>query len=541
MQLALARPAGLGRLCSSSAARSSVARRGQRVAAPRAQQQQAEAAAASAAQSAAALQQHAEAAAASVADAVAQVAEEADEVLAAVSESVAAGAGGSGSPEQAAAAGVAPPAAPAAGRPNLPVDLNHPAVRVAGIAAAVYVGGSLLWSIFKVSRDPEKRRKKTINKNKVLGCWVLGAGGSSRGRGVARLTGGTSAAPVKAACMRSCAALSNSPAQAVVDYLQALQARPAPSFNQHHTHRSSLIPPLRRPWWTPSPSTCPATARGSAAARSRCSRCRRVRGGAGGARRGGGRGGRPRRPRARSSRGPPGAHPLSSPCTAPMHCCPRLPRRLLQRRDLPQVPVVPAARAAVGRGGAGRPGGAQGRAGPGRRAGGARAGCGAAGRGATAAPRPRCGCWEAPAAQCIALPPPRRRPACGSDCCRTLRPELPLRFPPAAPGGGGAAGARAARVRKVRHRHGEHGGPHAGARRLVGCAGVGGEGTWLQPPRCPRRRAPHVEHERRAAVRPVHPASRALPSLTAALLAPRLPRSRASSARRRRATCSTSC
>ena len=216
MQLALARPAGLGRLCSSSVARSSVARRGQRVAAPRAQQQQAEAAAASAAQSAAALQQHAEAAA-SVADAVAQVAEEADEVLAAVSESVAAGAGGSGSPEQAAAAGVAPPATPAAGRPNLPVDLNHPAVRIAGIAAAVYVGGSLLWSIFKVSRDPEKRRKKTINKNKVLGCWELGAGGSSRGRGVARLTGGTSAAPVKAACMRSCAALSTSPAQAVVD------------------------------------------------------------------------------------------------------------------------------------------------------------------------------------------------------------------------------------------------------------------------------------------------------------------------------------
>lgn len=36
-----------------------------------------------------------------------------------------------------------------------------------GIAAGVFLGGTLLLSMWKVSRDPEQRRRKTMNKNKA--------------------------------------------------------------------------------------------------------------------------------------------------------------------------------------------------------------------------------------------------------------------------------------------------------------------------------------------------------------------------------------
>lgn len=121
----------------------------------------------------------------------------------------------------------------------------------------------------------------------------------------------------------------------------------------------------RRPWWMQFPSTCPATARGSAAAPLPCSRCRRVRlGGPGGYE---GLAGRrlalaPAQRAARQLAELPAAAAAPPPLALPFS-------RLLQRRGVPQVLVVPAARAAVGRGGAGRPRRAQGRARPGRRAG----------------------------------------------------------------------------------------------------------------------------------------------------------------------------
>ena len=34
----------------------------------------------------------------------------------------------------------------------------------------MFLGGTLLFSMWKVSRDPEQRRRKTMNKNKASAC-----------------------------------------------------------------------------------------------------------------------------------------------------------------------------------------------------------------------------------------------------------------------------------------------------------------------------------------------------------------------------------
>lgn len=61
---------------------------------------------------------------------------------------------------------------------------SSPHATLAGIAAGVFLGGTLLFSMWKVSRDPEQRRRKTMNKNKAscstrwlrmgASCWVAG-------------------------------------------------------------------------------------------------------------------------------------------------------------------------------------------------------------------------------------------------------------------------------------------------------------------------------------------------------------------------------
>jgi hypothetical protein len=77
------------------------------------------------------------------------------------------------------------PSPAAAGR-SLPfgLSLEHPGVRIAGISAGVFLGGTLLLTLFRMGRDPQRKRSKTINKNKVGagggGCervLVLGVGG----------------------------------------------------------------------------------------------------------------------------------------------------------------------------------------------------------------------------------------------------------------------------------------------------------------------------------------------------------------------------
>ena len=79
----------------------------------------------------------------------------------------------------------APSPAAAAGR-SLPfgLSLEHPGVKIAGISAGVFLGGTLLLTLFRMGRDPQRKRSKTINKNKVCGaggCWcrllLLGVGG----------------------------------------------------------------------------------------------------------------------------------------------------------------------------------------------------------------------------------------------------------------------------------------------------------------------------------------------------------------------------
>lgn len=134
---------------------------------PRAQQQGGATADAPAAASvSAAVEQQAVPLVAAAADTAAQMEQQFEEVYVAAAESAAPGSGGGGAPEQVAAVAVAPPP-PAGGRPRLPIDLSHPAVRVAGISAAVFLGGTLLITLWRMARDPEKKRSKTINKNKV--------------------------------------------------------------------------------------------------------------------------------------------------------------------------------------------------------------------------------------------------------------------------------------------------------------------------------------------------------------------------------------
>lgn len=71
--------------------------------------------------------------------------------------------------EQQAWQAVAPPPPPADPRGSrLPIDLQHPGFKIAGISAAVFLGGTLLLTMWRMSRDPQRKRSKTINKNKLV-------------------------------------------------------------------------------------------------------------------------------------------------------------------------------------------------------------------------------------------------------------------------------------------------------------------------------------------------------------------------------------
>ncbi|PRW57850.1 RNA-binding RBM5 and related containing G-patch and RRM domains (ISS) [Chlorella sorokiniana] len=142
------------------------------LAVPRAQQQgggpaPADAAAA-VAQAAAATEQQAAALAESTAQALeAEQQQQQDEVVVAVSETAYIAQAPSEQQEaQHAVAAPPPPSGP--GGLDVGRYLSHPAVRTAGIAASVFLGGTLLFSMWKVSRDPEQRRRKTMNKNKAV-------------------------------------------------------------------------------------------------------------------------------------------------------------------------------------------------------------------------------------------------------------------------------------------------------------------------------------------------------------------------------------
>ncbi|KAL4434016.1 hypothetical protein ABPG75_000457 [Micractinium tetrahymenae] len=102
------------------------------------------------------------------AEAAAQQEEEVyDEAAVAVAD-VAAGPS-SVSEEQQAWQAVAPPPPPAEPRGSrFAVDLQHPGFKVAGISAAVFLGGTLLLTLWRMSRDPQRKRSKTINKNKLV-------------------------------------------------------------------------------------------------------------------------------------------------------------------------------------------------------------------------------------------------------------------------------------------------------------------------------------------------------------------------------------
>lgn len=180
----------------------------------------------------------------------AQEAEEYVQVAAAESD---ASYGASAAAEQQAVAArqaVPPPAQPAPGGAPLGLILQHPAARIGGMAAAAFLGTTLLITLFRMSRDPQHKRSKVINKNKV------GVDGGAGGQG--RLAG---ARHSQAAVARTRGAASLQPPW------------PRPAGCQHPPQPLHLAPafrprpccpttpPLLRWWWTQSASTCPATAR----------------------------------------------------------------------------------------------------------------------------------------------------------------------------------------------------------------------------------------------------------------------------------------
>ncbi len=59
-------------------------------------------------------------------------------------------------------------------RPNNRRRFSSGCLPPAGISAAVFLGGTLLITLWRMSRDPQRKRSKTINKNKVgAGCWRM--------------------------------------------------------------------------------------------------------------------------------------------------------------------------------------------------------------------------------------------------------------------------------------------------------------------------------------------------------------------------------
>ncbi|PSC72945.1 importin-9 isoform X1 [Micractinium conductrix] len=89
-----------------------------------------------------------------------------DEVAAAVSATAEAAA--AAEEEQQARQAVPPPAAPVPRGFNPQQVLQHPAARIAGAVAAVFLGGTFLLTMWRMARDPQRKRSKTVNKNKLV-------------------------------------------------------------------------------------------------------------------------------------------------------------------------------------------------------------------------------------------------------------------------------------------------------------------------------------------------------------------------------------
>lgn len=115
------------------------------------------------------------------------------------------------------------------------------AVCYAGISAAVFLGGTFLLTLWRTSRDPQKRRKSTVNKNKVRGWGWVGRrrqGVWSAGPALWQLRTAAAVCVMTAGLVEGCHA-------------------------HAHTHIYSWCLPhpcTRSSWSTPAPSSCPATA-----------------------------------------------------------------------------------------------------------------------------------------------------------------------------------------------------------------------------------------------------------------------------------------